>query len=390
MTDALEQFVEILRNSFQEDALVKGVLSAPLKRQDALPNKQTLRPVVIKGQRIVQWELQFDKQQTHLNLTLYETESRIREQIHEDYREAYLFTSDEEVSLRTNSKGLQLKRRATETARSPAVQEHNRTKNYLIPEGEPVPFLVELGIMAKEGRVRKSRQKKFRQINRYLEFIDDIYPELPAEGTLNVVDFGCGLSYLTFALHHLLTQRRGRAVNLLGIDQKPSVIDRCTQLASALQATGMSFENGKIEESQGNTDVHLAISLHACDTATDAALSFAVKSQADVILAVPCCQHEVFANISNDELQLLLKHGIFQERFSTLLTDSLRAEALRVAGYRTTVMEFIDLEHTPKNVLIRGIKSKGTSTVSSESYDRLKQQFGLGALATDEIIKSIG
>jgi hypothetical protein len=241
--------------------------------------------------------------------------------------------------------------------------------------------------MTAQGQVKQSRQKKFRQINRYLEIVKDVVPSLPAAGVLKIVDFGCGLSYLTFALHYLFTEVCGREVDLLGIDQNEHVINRCRVISDQLRLRGIHFSTNRIEDA-GEGHVDLAVSLHACDTATDAALSWSVRAGAHVILAAPCCQHELARQVSAPQLDVLLRHGILKERFSSLATDGLRASALEAAGYRTSVLEFIDLEHTPKNLLLRGVRRDDPQRQAAAlaEYQSLKSFLGCGTLATDAVL----
>jgi SAM-dependent methyltransferase len=236
---------------------------------------------------------------------------------------------------------------------------HNRKKQYLLEEGIPVPFLYELGVMNQEGYVIKAKYDKFRQLNRFLEFVDDIYPELAGkeeDRELTILDFGCGKSYLTFALYHYLRILKGRRVRIIGLDLKKDVVAACSRLAEHLGYEGLQFLAGDIAEYEGVSQVDMVVTLHACDTATDYALEKAVKWGASVILSVPCCQHELNRQIKNELLRPVLKYGLIQERFSALLTDALRGTLLEAAGYQVQLLEFIDMEHTPKNILIRAVR----------------------------------
>jgi hypothetical protein len=219
-----------------------------------------------------------------------------------------------------------------------------------------VPFLVALGVQTPDGRVRSQRRAKFRQVNRFVELVDDVVAALP-DGPLRVVDFGSGRAYLTFALHDLLTRVHGREVDLLGLDLKREVVEECETLARRLGADGLRFELGDIADAD-LSGVDLVVSLHACDTATDAALERAVRAEAQVILAVPCCQHELLGQLSNDLLRPLLRHGTLKERFVAEVTDAARARLLELAGYDVQVVEFVPLEHTPKNVLLRATRTR--------------------------------
>ena len=245
----------------------------------------------------------------------------------------------------------------------------NRQKNYIIKEGEAVPFLVELGVMTAEGKVIAAKYDKFKQINRFLEFIADVLPELASSGkTIKIADFGSGKSYLTFAVYHFLHNIRGLSVEITGLDLKADVIAHCDALARKLAFDGLHFRVGDIAQYDGGA-LDMVITLHACDTATDFALSYAVQKDARVILSVPCCQHELNAQIGKTTDSLfapILKYGIIKERFSALVTDALRAEYLESAGYSVQLLEFIDMEHTPKNILIRAVKNRGAKPVSAD------------------------
>jgi hypothetical protein len=236
-----------------------------------------------------------------------------------------------------------------------ATGAHDRAKRHILPDGEAVPFLVALGVQSPSGRVRAQRRAKFRQVNRFVELVDDIVPALPS-GRVTVVDFGSGRAYLTFALHDLLTRVHGRTVDILGLDVKPDVVAECEALARRLRAEGLRFEIGDIAEAD-LAGVDLVVTLHACDTATDAALDRAVRAGAGVILAVPCCQHELLAQVKSDVLRPLLRHGTLRERFVAEVTDAARARLLQLAGYDVQVVEFVALEHTPKNVLLRATRT---------------------------------
>ncbi|MBD5461412.1 MAG: SAM-dependent methyltransferase [Lachnospiraceae bacterium] len=239
------------------------------------------------------------------------------------------------------------------------LREHNRVKNYILEEGVPVEFLIGLGVQTREGKIVKARYDKFRQINRYLEFVEDVIPVLPRDRTLRIIDFGCGKSYLTFALYYYLHEIRKYPVDITGLDLKDAVIRNCNALAEQYGYENLHFEKGDISAYEGADSVDMVVSLHACDTATDYALYKAIKWGASVIFAVPCCQHEVNRQIHCEELSQVLGYGLIRERMSALITDAVRAKLLEENGYDTQILEFIDMEHTPKNILIRAVKGKG-------------------------------
>jgi SAM-dependent methyltransferase len=372
-----------------------------MSRSD-MPRRQTARLIELAGAPHLQWTLQHDRQQTHENLAIDDSVRRLADLFGDAYRNAHLFTTDADVVARITKAGAcQMTDSPPSRKVSPASLEHDRQKQYLIPEGTPCPFLIALGIMTPAGHVRQARQAKFRQINRYLEFVEDVYDDLPADGPLEVVDFGCGLSYLTFALHHLLSVIHGRDVRIRGIDQNPAVIDRCRRTADELRLEGLEFLRGEIatlaptepagdDPSDGPATVHLAVSLHACDTATDDALAAAVRMGARVILAAPCCQHELFTQLDSEPLALLTRHGILKERFAALATDALRAAVLEQAGYRSQVIEFIDTEHTPKNLLLRAVRrEQGTADPRlPERIAALKQLLGINQTRLESLLST--
>lgn len=238
---------------------------------------------------------------------------------------------------------------------SPVLLQHNRQKRYVLQEGIPVPFLVDLGVMTADGTIVRTRYDKFRQINRFLEFIEDILPKLDKNKETTIIDFGCGKSYLTFAMYYYLHILKEYPIRVIGLDLKRDVIARCNQLADRYGYEKLKFYHGDIAEYEGVTQVDMVVTLHACDTATDYALAKAVRWGAKVILSVPCCQHELNHQIKNDLLKPVLQYGLIKERMAALYTDALRAELLESCGYRTQILEFIDMEHTPKNILIRAV-----------------------------------
>ena len=296
-------------------------------------------------------------------------------------------TDTEEITLLTNKKGktTELRKKLTSpvdstgSTTSPLKILPAKKKNYLLPEGRPVPFLVLLGIMNDEGKVISSRYDKFRQINRFLEFIDDILPEFTdktaAGKPLRIADFGCGKSYLTFAVHYYLTEIRHIPCEIEGLDLKEEVITYCNEMAKKLNLQNLIFHTGNIADYSGQHNPDIVITLHACDTATDYALKYAVERGARAILSVPCCQHQINTQLQKQdkataseippEFTPLLKWGIIREKFSSLVTDALRGEWLEQQNYKVQMREFIDMEHTPKNILIRAVKkSNGKDTTN--------------------------
>ncbi len=358
----------LLTQLFKDEALSRAVLSKPARR--ALPRKVTVEPVELAGTLVYRFTTHLHDRTRHENLAASAARERLAA-LRGDYRQALLQTEEADWQVL----GTSLHRR--EPSRSAQSRSHDRRKRYLLQEGTPVPYLVELGVMTAEGQVRKSRYGKFRQVNRFVELVEDVVPVLPAERCLRIVDFGCGKSYLTFALHHLLTEVHGREVELVGLDLKEDVVEACSVLAGRIGAQGLRFEQGDIGAFQPEARVDLVVSLHACDTATDEALAQAVRWQAQAILAVPCCQKEAYGQISSPLLQPLLRHGLAKERLAALLTDTLRVQLLELAGYRTQLVEFVEVEHTAKNVLIRAVRGRRAGAEARAAYEELRDAFGL-------------
>jgi SAM-dependent methyltransferase len=351
--------------------LTAATFSKPARRGDPVA-RVTVRPVLVGGELLYAFTLHLRDRTTSENLAPREAGERLAALLGE-YRQALLHADDADYQVLGGERVLE--HAATKPDASLA---HDRTKRRVLPEGEPVPFLVELGVMTPDGRVRARRYGKFRQVNRFLELVEDVLPALPADGPLRVVDFGSGKSYLTFALHHLLTQVHGRQVELVGLDLKRDVVEACAALAGRLGAEGLRFETGDIAGFTAPGPVDLVVSLHACDTGTDEALAQAVRWEARAILAAPCCQHELLGQIESRALAALLGHGVLKERFAAEVTDAVRAQLLGLAGYEAQVLEFVDLEHTAKNVLIRAVRrpSRDRGRLALE-YRELKGALGI-------------
>lgn len=262
--------------------------------------------------------------------------------------------------------------RKTEGAVQLPVREHNRTKRYLLPEGTPVPFLTDLGVMTSDGKIVKAYYDKYRQINRFLEFVEDIIPALPKDKELRILDFGCGKSYLTFALYYYFHEVLQLPIRITGLDLKKDVIAECNRLAGRYGYDKLEFLCGDIADYNGTDSVDMVVTLHACDTATDYALWKAIRWNASVILSVPCCQHEWNRQMECEPLEAFTRYGIIRERMSALMTDAFRGNVLEACGYKTQVLEFIEMEHTPKNLLLRAVKQK--KVTEEERICRVKKE----------------
>lgn len=346
----VEEFLQLI---IDKEELILASLSSPFSTEK--PSKITLRPLIIKGEQCYQMTEQRDQQVFHQNLKKEQCVAWLKNHVHQ-FKQSFFYSPTGDYHLLIGKKGnMKLMKKAP--SKSVQVMPHNRQKQYILKEGHPYPFLVRLGVTNAQGKVYPAKSDKFRQINRFLEMIDDILPHLDSSGPLRIIDFGCGKAYLTFALYHFLKVIKGFEVALTGIDLKQEVIQDCQSLAEELgYQKDLQFIRMNIDQFQTEESVDLVISLHACDTATDAALEKAIRWQSKVILCVPCCQHELFNQIRQDSLAPLLKHGILKERFAALVTDAARVQLLEVLGYHAQILEFIDMEHTPKNLLIRATR----------------------------------
>jgi len=371
------------------DSLIQLVLSHPFrdgsetspKSETEIPvtvEKIVVRPVDLKSGRNLQFTFCEARRETHRNFPLDEAIKEVESLITGQFRRGHLFSTEFDFTVKVKASGKVRAHQYPPSKQQTAPTDHNRKKQYLISDGMPCAFLREIGVMTADGNVRKQKFDKFRQINRYLEFVEDVYESFPKTGPIRVVDFGCGKSYLTFALHHLLNRIHGRKVDIVGLDLKTDVVEHCNEIASRLGCDGLRFESGDMAGYSPLESVDLSVSLHACDTATDVALARAVEWDAKVIFAVPCCHHEVASKLNTEFLSPIMRRGILKERFAELLTDSLRADLLEGCGYRTQVLEFISLEHTPKNILIRAIRDAASnSSAIPESVKAVRSTFGL-------------
>lgn len=318
--------------------------------------KVKIRPLLLKGRLMFQVSETKGTQIFHSNLNKEEVTERIIDYLNRDFSQAEFTSGKLWAMVLISKKGkITIKKRKQEMA-CQADLSHNKVKNYILPEGVPVPFLVDLGVQTIDGKTVRSRYDKFRQINRYLEFIADIMPILPTERRIRIVDFGCGKSYLTFALYYYMKILCKRDIQVVGLDLKEKVIEECNSLAKKYGYENLNFVCGDVVQYQALEAVDMVVTLHACDTATDYALKKAISWGAKVIFTVPCCQHEVNGQIKNELLQPLLKYGLLKERIAALVTDGIRANLLEEQGYQVQIMEFIDMEHTPKNILIRAVR----------------------------------
>lgn len=346
----LEMKQELLAR-IQAKQLISATISQPRMKSNTI-KRVKLKPIELKDQYHIHIEYQYERILKHENILLEDFALKLDDLL-EQYRQIHAEFSQEKVQVQLSKKNKVLWK-SDKTAIAKQVNlSHNRKKNYLLDESTAYPFLIRLGVQTEDGKVKKQKYDKFKQINRFVEFIDDALAYLPKDRPVRILDFGSGKSYLTFALYHYLKIEKNLDIRVTGLDLKKEVIEECSQIAEDLGYTDLEFLVGDINDYNDETKVDMVVTLHACDVATDMALARAVKWGASVILSVPCCQHELNRQLNTPALEVMLQHGLIRERFAALATDSIRAEILSLVGYETQLLEFIDMEHTPKNILIR-------------------------------------
>ena len=357
MSDLQSLFTDCLN-----ETLIRVILSNPSSKDGVI--KICARPMLKNKSLLFQIEEYTKTQVFHKNLTAGDAGSYLTSKLSSDtssqtasFKNALVETQSFTANVLVSKKGtITIKKKVNASAKQPKISlSHNRKKKYILEEGIPVPFLIDLGVMTQNGNIINAHYDKFRQINRFLEYIEDILPSLPTGRELRILDFGCGKSYLTFAIYYYLKVLKGYPVRITGLDLKEDVIRHCNELAVKYGYDKLEFLCGDIAYYDGCSQVDMVVTLHACDTATDYALAKAVGWGAKVILSVPCCQHELNKQMKNDPLSPVLHYGILKERMAALITDGLRAQILEANGYRTQILEFIDMAHTPKNLLIRAV-----------------------------------
>lgn len=369
----MEKFIQLLEQSISQESLI--YISFGNLRQKSNPyRKVTLRPVILRGQLFYQATYHYEKKVTHENLKQNECQSFCIQLLNDTFKQCNLFCVEADYQiLAAKSDKLKIIKKSPSKTKDISQLSHNQEKQYLIPDGQPCDFLICLGVMTKEGKVIQKHYNKFRQINRFLEIISDVIDYLPDNP--KIIDFGCGKAYLTFALYYYLNFKLKKKVTIVGLDLKEDVIDFCNGIAKQLHYDGLTFQMGDIAEYRETAKADMVVTLHACDTATDFALMKAVSWNASVILSVPCCQHELFSQIQNDINMPILKQGILKERFSAILTDSLRTLKLSEHGYDVSMIEFTSLEHTAKNIMIRAVLSQNTKHSQTAAMKKAAEEF---------------
>jgi len=358
---------------------ISATLSNP-KNKDGV-QKVKVRPILKKDVLYFQLESFQNNQAFHENVEKKKA-CEILLKYMENMRQMQMETQRAAYTILVSKKGkVTIKSKMKKGEKKQINMSHDRKKKYVLEEGVPVPFLQDLGVMTQDGKIVHAKFDKFRQINRFLEFIEDILPELDKGRELTILDFGCGKSYLTFAMYYYLHELKEYDIRIIGLDLKKDVIRHCNELSEKYGYEKLRFLEGDIADYTGVNKVDMVVTLHACDTATDYALHNAVCRGARMILSVPCCQHELNGQIATDKLKLITRYGIIKERFAALMTDAIRANLLESRGYKAQVLEFVDLSHTPKNLLIRAIKKRpaldNAGRIALDEAKALMEEFSL-------------
>ncbi len=371
---------EILNElTYSLGTLSKIILSSLGSVNPEAPEKISVQKIKTEGDAFrFSAEERRGKQAFHKNLDTEEMLRYVEEKLTcFSYRQVNLFTLEGEIAFRISKKGKITKTVNRKAKPTPAKESHNREKQYLIREGDAVPFLVDLGIFTQDYKIVRAKYDKFRQINRFIELVDHAFADFPKE-EISVLDFGCGKSYLTFFLYYYFAVLRGKRVHITGYDLKEDVVDRCNDLAKKYGYHGLKFLVADVTKDRLSEEtIDFVISLHACDTATDYALQYALNHQVPYVFSVPCCQHQVAAQIhKGGELDLFLSHGIFKDRMCALLTDAIRTRVLEAEGYRVDVLEFVDFAHSPKNIMLRAKKTHRKNPEKLKEIAALEEKYG--------------
>lgn len=368
------------------DKLIDMVISGQKNKSEDKAVKVRIRPVILKNEIEYQVSEFVGRKVLHSNHSAADVKKKIIDYMTEDFKQAQINMTDAAATiLSSKNKTLTCKYKKAGQLKVQRDLSHNRTKKYIIQEGKPVAFMIDLGVMGQDGKIIRTRYDKFRQINRFLEYIEDILPKLDKQRELTIIDFGCGKSYLTFAMYYYLKELKGYNIRIIGLDLKADVIEHCNELRTRYGYDKLDFYVGDIATYKDVDKVDMVVTLHACDIATDYALAKAVKWGAEVILSVPCCQHEANRTIKSDILSPVMDYGILKERMAAIVTDAARAKLLTANGYDTQILEFIDMEHTPKNLLIRAVKGGKEDISAREKTKDMLEALNL-ELTIDKLI----
>ena len=364
----MEELKRTLEEVFKRE-IIKIVISNKVKKDEKY-NKIAINLKENNKNKFYQIEKFTDKQVFHENIKINEISDKVSELIFGNYKQMTAWSNNEIFDLKISKKGkIFLGKKKNDNSKIVA-KGHNKEKNYILKEGMIIEPLIDLGVFTKEGKVVNSKYDKYKQINRFIEIIDDEIKKNDYK-ELTILDFGCGKSYLTFVLYYYFVKIKNINVKMIGLDLKEDVIKKCNDIAKRYNYENLHFELGDINGFKYNNKVDMVITLHACDTATDYALYNAIKWNSKMIFSVPCCQHEFNSQMKANELSILTKYGIVQERVAALMTDSVRANLLECVGYKTQLLEFIDIAHSPKNILIRASKNNISKEKKEKSLNEV-------------------
>jgi SAM-dependent methyltransferase len=370
----MEQIKDIILTEREE--VIKISISSPFSKDEEF-NKMTIRPVIIKKQNCFQAERFKNNQVFHLNMSESEF-SAFLEEIFKKYAQIAVFKSGETITFSVGKNGKIKKSKSKNNLHQKSKNaENNRQKEYIFNEGENIPALVDLGVFTPDFKIVNSKYDKFKQINRFIEIVNDAFTNDTNEN-ITILDFGCGKSYLTFIIYHYFAEVKKKNVKIIGYDLKKDVVENCNKIAEKYGYNNLKFVVSDVtKDTLYDEHIDMVISLHACDTATDLALNYAISKNVKHIFSVPCCQHEVNKTIKKGgDFDLLLKHGLIKERMSALLTDSIRAGILEDMGYSVDVLEFVDFSHSPKNIMLRAKKTKKQTDKNRKQIKELQEKYG--------------
>lgn len=388
----MEELVKAIKEIATEE-VIKVVISNKLNKDVEYNKINIALKVNNKGKKYYQVEKFTDKQVFHENIEVNDLEKVLNKLVNNNYKQLSAWSNDITFDLKISKKGKVFLGKKKSNNKNLVNKSHNKEKNYILKEGMIIEPLIDLGVFTKEGKVINSKYDKYKQINRFIEIIDDEIKKNNYK-ELTILDFGCGKSYLTFVLYYYFVEIKNIKVKMIGLDLKADVIKKCNEIAKRYKYDNLHFELGDINGYKYENNVDMVITLHACDTATDYALYNAIKWNAKMIFSVPCCQHEFNAQMKPESLSILSKYGIIQERVSALMTDAVRGNLLEASGYKTQLLEFIDIAHSPKNILIRASKSnisKEKKEKSLNEVEKLIKEFNfrptlLSLLENDKLI----
>ncbi len=381
----MQNALKVIQDSINGLTLEKCVFSAPREKSS---ETRSIILMPVKDEKEIKVEFRLQK---HNDIKTLKKDVFIKDELVNalrDFKQVHIKNLDSDIQILLNKKlKAKIITKKIDTKNSPP--KHNKEKKYLIPDGVPCAFLTEIGVMDNKGRVKPNYYKKFRQINRFLELVDDLYKNESME-SFHAVDFGCGKSYLTFALYHYFVNIKKTNAKITGIDLKQEVIDHCNEVAQKVNFEGLHFAHGFIHDFKTDEAVDFVVTLHACDTATDDAILFSLRNKASKMMFVPCCQHELNKQLENSESAIMLKHGIFKDRMCSLVTDTMRSQLLEVCGFKVQSMEFISLEHTAKNIMLRCVKSDRSEKQRQDilsKYNDFKSQWSINPYLEKKLIE---